>query len=323
MERIVGCVPLTVLVLSVLSCGNPSAENQAQRDPVSSKMTVTTTAGLVSLDAQNVPLGILLTELGQRTQLAMTLPEEMKAERMTVLLQQRPLEAALREILLGKSYTFLYRQEKGQEVIVGVRLFPQHRPMTRLNASQRQTGISLATRGVPPTLVVTGSWGRAETTGGDPKPVRISDDMPLDDLKRSLTESKDPAFRSAALDAIANRGTDRPVNPFLAQSLSDGDYEVRGTALSLLMSSFDAVPIGPLASMATQDANPEFRMDAMSLMTDQLFKDERPEQDWAAVTAALNRGLSDPDPDVREQAEMLLPTLDPAAQPTSSWGKRR
>ena len=37
----------------------------------------------------------------------------------------------------------------------------------------------------------------------------VSDDIPLDELKRSFSETKDPALRSAMLDAIANRGEGR------------------------------------------------------------------------------------------------------------------
>ncbi len=260
MNRIACCFPVAFLVFSVLSCGSPGAENQEHGGPLPSKMTVTAMAGLVSLDAQNTPLGTLLTELGQRAQIAIAMPEEMKVERLTVALQQRPLEDALRQVLVGKSYTLLYRQENGREVIAGVRLFPQPRSTTGMAASGSQVGISLPTRRALSTLVATGSWGRTETTVGGPKPMTINDNMPLDDLKRSLIGSKDPAVRAAALDAIANRSEDGPVNPILAQALLDGDHEVRETALNLLKSSFETVPIGPLASMAMRDANPEFRI---------------------------------------------------------------
>src|SRR5262249_36621935 len=123
--------------------------------------------------------------------------------------------------------------------------------------------------------------------------------------------------------AIADRGGEGPVTPILAQALSDTDQGVRDTALNLLKLSFDAVPIGPLASMATLDNNPESRMEALSLMTEQLFMDDRTKEDWATATATLNQGLSDPDPNVRDQAAMLLPDLSQSAQPTSKWGLHR
>ena len=148
----------------------------------------------------------------------------------------------------------------------------------------------------------------------------VGDDVPLDELKRSFSETQDPALRSAMLEAMADREEEGPVAPIVTNALSDPDEGVRETALNLLKSSYDPVPIGPLASMATLDKNPDFRTEAMTLMTDQLFTEDRTKEDWATVTAALNRGLSDPDANLRELAAMLLPELSQSAQPNSKSG---
>jgi len=315
---------LLVLSLSVLSCGSPGSEDQGL--PPSAKVTVDTTARLVSIDAQNAPLGALLAELGLQAQIAVSIPDEMKSERLTLAFQHRPLEDALKRVVAGHPYALLYKQTGKQEVISGVRLFaqPLQTPTTdTVLSSTPALAPSKTSQGLPTPLPATRAWGRGGPAIGEAQPVTISDDLPLDELKRSLTETQDPARRSATLEAIANRGEEGPVTPILAKALSDTDEGVRDTALNLLMSSFDPVPIGPLASMATRDNNPESRMEALSLMTDQLFTEERTKEDWATVTATLNQGLSDPDPNVRDQAEMLLPDLAQATQPTSKWGIHR
>jgi hypothetical protein len=79
----------------------------------------------------------------------------------------------------------------------------------------------------------------------------------------------------------------------------------------------ETLPLGPLAQMAATDSNPDLRMEAMTLMTDQLSAEERTKEEWAMAQASLSRSLSDPNQDVREQAEMLLSELSQSAQPTS------
>ena len=310
---------LLVLSLSLLSCGSPGPQEPGQGPAPSAKMSVTATAGFVSLDIQQTPVSAVLAELGRQAQLTVTVPDESQSDRLTLAFQSLPLEEALKRLLVGQPHAFLYAQRGGQEVIAGVRLFakPQSPPTTE-TAGVRALASSQSTQSLP-IAPARGAWGRGGTTSSEGKPV-ISDDLPLDDLKRALAETQDPARRAAMLEAIANRGEDGPVTSTLAQALSDPDAGVRDTALNLLKSSFDPVPIGPLASMAMGDHNPESRMDAMTLMTEQLMTEERTKEDWATVTATLNRGLSDPHPDVREQAAMLLPDLAQLAQPASKWG---
>jgi HEAT repeat protein len=147
-----------------------------------------------------------------------------------------------------------------------------------------------------------------------------SEDLPFDELKRSFAEAQDPALRLAMLEAMADRGEEGPMAPILTNALSDPDEGVRETALNLLKSAYDPAPLSPLASMSTLDKNPDFRTEAMMLMTDQLFMEDRTKEDWATVTAALNRGLSDPDANLRELAALLLPELSQSARPNSKRG---
>lgn len=285
LTKIIRSCALLLLAFSVVSCGSPDSENQRQTSFLPSKLTVTAQSGLVSIEAQDVPLGALLTELGRKAQVAFTIPEEMNSERLTLLVQSRPLEEALRQMFIGKTYTLRYRKKNDREVIIGVDLFARH-----------PSAASPASSVTQPKVTKVNSGGGASFTA----------------LERSLKESSEPGQRLEALGALTEQETEESVTSIIVKALSDRSSEVREAALEALKSSLNPVPIGPLASMATQDANPTFRMEAMSLMLDQFSGDELPQEDWDTAMGTLNQALADPDPDVREQAAMLLSNMAPA-----------
>jgi hypothetical protein len=257
--------------------------------PLSTRtITVMATAGLVSLEAQHAPLGALLTEFGQRTQIAFTIPDTMKSESVTLSVQRLPVEEALQQVLTGKSYSLQYRQDGDKKVIAGVDLSVPQAPM----ANRASVG-SHSSSGSPATTSTV-------------KPETVRTDFQLTELEQSMRESQGPATRLAALNSIANRETNEAVNPIIAQALSDRALEVREAALDVLKYSLDPVPISSLAAMAAQDTNPAFRKEAMTLLVAQLAKDEPSQEDIDTALSALNRGLGDPDPGVRELATMLL-----------------
>jgi hypothetical protein len=307
----------------LLSCGSPGSQDQALLP--TAKVTVNAASQLVTMDVKDASLPAVLAELERQAHISVSVPDEMKSERLTLAFHNLPLEDALKRVLAGQPYALLYKQHRGQDVIAGVRLFAKHEQASTTDiasSNPRAAAPPQASQGSPiPTPTPTmGPWGRAASPANEAKSPALGDDVPLDELKRSFSEAQDPALRSAMLEALANRGEDGPVAPVLTNALSDSDEGVRETALNLLKSSYDPLPIGPLASMATLDKNPDFRSEAMTLMTDQLLMEDRPKEDWAAVTATLTRGLSDPDPNVRDQAAMLLPELSQATQPYSKMG---
>lgn len=302
---------LALMAISVLfiSCGSPGPQDQVL--PPTAQVTVSAESQLVTMDVKNTPLAAVLAAIGQQAQITLSLSDDIKSERLSLSFQNIPLEDALKRVLVGQSYAFVYKQDKGRNVISGVRLFAKHEQMPPTNsAPSNQPAIAKLTgsQGLPTPLPTTRSWGRGVTLNGM-KVAPISDDVPLDELKRSFSETKDPAIRSAILTAMANREEEGPVAPALSTALSDSDEDVRATALNLLKSASEPVPLGPLAQMAANDSSPDLRMEAMTLMADQLSAEERTKEDWAVAQASLSRSLSDPNQDVREQAEMLLSDL--------------
>jgi len=281
---------LLLLSFSLMACGSPTSDNQQQAHLLPSKMTaskltVTARAGLVSIEAQNAPLDEVLTELWRQVPITFTIPEEMKAERLTLSIQSRPLEETLRQLFIGKAYAFRYRKELEQDVIAGVDLFSRQPPPTSQAKADAQSSVKEGNSGAGPSST---------------------------ELARTLKASSEPAQRMAALGALTEKETEEDVTSIMAEALSDSSPEVRESALEAAKSSLNPVPIVPLASMATQDADPAFRMEAMSLMMDQFSGDDLPKEDWDRAMGALNHALADPDPDVRVQAAMFLSDVGPA-----------
>ena len=305
----------------LLACGNPGSPDQALSP--AAKVTVSPVSQLVTLDVKDAPLPVVLAELGHQAQILVSVPDDIESKRLTLAFQHLPLEDALKRVLTGRPYALLYERKGTQEVIVGVRLVATHEPtpMTDDAASRIQAiAPSQVSQAPPMPPPPTGSWGRVGSAMNEATMPALSEDLPLDELKRLFSEAQDPALRSAMLEAMADRGEEGPLAPIVTNALSDPDEGVRETALNLLKSSYDPVPLSPLASMATLDQNPELRTEAMMLMTDQLFLEDRTKEDWVTVTAALNRGLSDPDANLRELAALLLPELSPSAPPNSKGG---
>lgn len=306
------CRFATILIaasISFISCGSPGPQEQGAG---LARVTVDPALQRVSIDAKDASVKALLSELAKQAHLTVSIPDDMKSERLTLAFQNVPLEEALKRVLAGQSYTFAYKQDKGREVISGVRLFAKHEQIpptgsapSGMPALAQLTG----SQGLPTPLPTTRSWGRGGSTMNEKTVAAVSDDVPLDELKRSFSETKDPALRSATLEAMVDRGEEGPVAPILSTALSDSDEDVRATALDLLRSASEPVPLGPLAQMAGTDNNPDLRIEAMTLMADQLLEEGRTKEEWGVVRASLDRSLSDPNPDVREQAEMLLSDL--------------
>ncbi|HSL05805.1 MAG TPA: HEAT repeat domain-containing protein [Nitrospiraceae bacterium] len=294
--------------------------------PPSVQVTVNTTSQLVTLDVKQAPLAAVLAAIGQQARITISVSDNITSERLSLAFQNVPLEEALKRVLAGQSYTFAYTHDKGREVISGVRLFAKNEQLPPTGAAPSgMPAIAQLTgrQGLLTPLPTTRSWRRGGSTMNEENVALVSDDTPLDELKRAFSETKEPVLRSAMLDAIANRGEEGPVAPALSTTLSDRDEEVRSTALDLLKSTFEPVPLGPLAQMAATDNNPDLRMEAMTLMVDQLLAEGRTKEEWAVAHLSLSGSLSDPNQDVREQAEMLLSELSESAQPTSKRALHR
>ena len=315
MRRLSHLLAFMVISVVFLSCGSPGSENQVL--PPTAQLTVNAASRLVTMDVKHAPLAAVLAAIGQQAQITISVSGNITSERLNLSFHNVPLEEALKRVLSGQSYTFAYTQDKGREVISGVHLFARHEQAPSTNSASSNTSAIarlMGSQGLPTLLPTTRSWGRGGSSMNENQGAPISDDVPLDELKRAFSETKDPARRSAILDAMANRGEEGPVGSALSMALSDSDEGIRTDALNHLKMTSEPFPLGPLAQMAATDSNPDLRVEAMTLMADQLSAEERTKEDWAMAHASLSRSLSDPNQDVREQAAMLLPEVAQSAE---------
>ena len=85
---------------------------------------------------------------------------------------------------------------------------------------------------------------------------------------------------------------------------------MRREALDLLRTADGSLPLAAMAEMAMKDSNPEIRSEALDVMVEKLAAGQLPEGSHQMVMASLERGLRDPDPEVREAAETLIEELE-------------
>ena len=315
---------LGVLLILLAACGGPDA--QVEGLPSGSTVTISAASQTVTVDVKNAPLKAVLEELGRPVQMTMSVPDELKSERLSLSFKDLPLEEALERVLAGRLYMMSYREEGDRQVLAGVQLFVNRQPTSSAGsapANSRQAMAELFTSpGVLAALMPSGLGepGGGVSNNGQVPPVN-NKDLPFEDLKRSFSEEKDPALRAEMLEELMGRGEeeDQSMMPMLANALTDQDEMVRAEALNQLQASIAPVPIESLALMAGTEQNPELRMEAMALMTDQLFLDDRTKEEWAAVNASLSKSLSDTNEAVRDQAASLLSQL---SEPTTSSGKQ-
>ncbi len=306
------------LSILLVACGGPNS--QEQKLPPGAQLRVDTTSQLVTLDIKNVPFRAVLSELGRQTQITVSVPDNLQFDNLSLSFENVPLEDALKRVLAGQSYSFVYKQDRGRNAITGVRLLAKQDPVPPAELRTAMTQMLAVLPGHAGVQVSAPLDQPIPATTRTPATGVPMDDVALDDLKRSFSESQNPALKSEILEAIAGSGTEeaQPVVPILAAALSDHDEEVRATALNLLKSSSDPVPLGPLAMMTATDKNPDLRMDAMTLMADQLLVDGRTKEEWMTAKASLAKGLSDPNPEIREQAALTLDELSQIGQPSGT-----
>lgn len=245
---------------------------------------------LLSVTAEAVPLGALLSEVARRAGFEFT--ETKPIERpVSVELKRVPLDRALRQLLARENFILIYGQpsEGGPTKLERVIL---------LRSDPSQQGDS----SVEPVVSLSDGVDGVPASGEPPHVVpedapAFNPDGPLDDLLL-LTTHRDPRMSRAALEALTLHAGDERARRKLIEHLSDPDPKIRSVALGLLGPFVTEWP-GAEEVVMTALRDPAAWVRHLALHTLEEASSPR-------LADALPLALLDEDPGVRALAEELL-----------------
>ena len=311
-------------LISLAACG-PSGGGAG--DHVQFHGSTDQTSQLVTINADHVTLKQLFGELATQTRIAVTLPKEMESELVSISVKTVPLEGALRKLLTGRSYTISYESPSGnaknpRQLVAGVQVFHEHERVTTKPTPRKGEEKPLAESAKPGGFgALTASMGQegGPTMGQTPTllpPQTRGENLPLEELKQSFRDAKDPVVRVELLESLADRQDEGPIAPVLATALSDSDENVRQAALEAMKSTFEPLSLTALMSMASQEKNPDLLIDATTIMADTITAGTGSSDDRAALLGLLTQNSVDPNPDVQDHAMSLLEELSQSGSQT-------
>lgn len=244
---------------------------------------------LLSVSARAVPLRALLSEVARLAGFEVTGLAAM--DRMvSVEFKSLPLDRALRRLLSGESFVFVYSQLEGSATkLIRVILVGSDMPQQGGSIAEPAIGLSGGA------YVVAVSEESAQII---PKAAQTFNfDAPLEELL-PLTSHPDPKMRTAALEALTLHAEDERARRTLMDHIGDPDPSIRSKVLGLL-GPFVIEWTGAQGALMTalRDPIPSVRELALHALW---------EASIPGVSEALHLALQDEDPEVRALAAELL-----------------
>jgi hypothetical protein len=266
---IVGVVATTAAL--VLACFTWPAPARADEPP----MSITVSAGLLTLEAHDTPLQSILDEISRLSGIRVRLDEADEAqaadELVTIVLETTPVEDALRRLLPGKDFVFLYSPSALAEARV-------------YRAGDKGPGRAAA----EPANV-------SATPGGE-----SPDLTSVAALRNQALSSPDPGVRSRALEGLAANVDQRAARDAVLEVLERESNPVLLQRALDIVGADRSLPVEPLVKLAIGNPAPEVRIKALTRLSEQIGGDPRARQ-TLEVSAA-----DDPAPGVRQAAKTLL-----------------
>ena len=314
------CV-LFVALVSLVACGSPGTQQQGAS---LAKVTVDPTMQWVSIEAKDAPIEAILSEMGKQAHFTISLPNGMQLGRITLTVKNISLEEAIQKLLVGRSYQLNHLSKNNErKTLAGIVLQQDSVAHTSDGTStdsarlveqkhSAEPGRGFGLRGEPGTLSAEDQFMHVSI---------VMEDLAPDTIKQLMNEAQDPTLRVAILDAMKDREDQGAVQPLFLDSLQDGNAEVREAAIDYLQSSYEPLPMAPLVDLVGKEINPELRIAALSLLSDQMSAGDRTKTDLALAITSASLALADPNPEVRDQAELTLAELSQTGQ--ASVARRR
>lgn len=263
----------------------------------------------LSLSSRDMPLRDVLEAIAERGGFELLVPASLERRAVTLSFHDVPLQAALRRLLDGVSYTVTYRAstQPGATRLRELRILATGGPGTRVAAAPTPAAATAsatndATRQAAQAAALRASiesTRRRALTDEDyeppsesPKDTRAAKVQELIDAVRT---GADAAARVQALESLMRIGrNDARVKAIALESLDDADPVVRRGALSSLASIPGVIPGETLLTMALSDSDPQVRSLAVHLAAKALPPEEavvmleraaKDDNDWVQVTA--------------------------------------
>jgi hypothetical protein len=278
--------PARAALVLVLGWATASA---ALGPPPASGISVAITAegpvDTVSIDARQVPVGAVLSELGRRA--GFEVQGIVASQRpVSVELRRLPLDQALKRLLEGKSFVLIY----GEHAKRGTAR------LERLVLLGDDDGIGLASRA--------DGWGpeasieEADASAYDSEARGFNAEASAEALLH-LASSENPRSRAAALEALASHATeDWRARQALLDHVSDPELEVRSVVIGVLGAFVDEWP-GVEEAMMQAVVDPAVTVRHLALQTLSALATPR-------AGEAVRLALDDADPMMRAFARTLL-----------------
>jgi hypothetical protein len=285
---------MAAIVLVVMGMGWPRGVSATLSPPVSPpSVSVATIDGAehLSVSAGGSLLRALLSEVAHRA--GFTITGTVAAERpISVEFQRVPLDRALKKLLSGENFIFLYDQpvEGGPAKLQRVILLGSGTSAPEGTGSEPAAEPADGTPAVPAVV---------EPAAVIPEGAEAFDpDGPLEDLL-PLIAHQDPRMRTAALEALTLHADDERARRTLMEHIADPDPTIRTVVVGLLGPFVTQWPGAEavVLTAALHDPTPEVRQLALLTLS---------EASSTQGLEALHRARQDADPEVRTRAEELL-----------------
>jgi hypothetical protein len=237
--------------------------------------------GLLSLEAKNICLGILLEALAEQSYAQIHLSPSIADKPVSASFKELPLEQAIKHILRDTSYALQTKSKHG--------FWAEDSPAT-------SEGVEI--------------WLAPKEAVVSDQPSSLSEGQEkLIDLAALAEQSRfapEPETRTYAVQLIAQTSDRAKAAQILLTSLQDSAPQVRCAALMTmaeLNSAVTASAMDGVADMALHDENPEVRKRALLKLINEDFWSE-------ATSTAMTRALYDKNPAIQEVARELSKLLD-------------
>ncbi len=227
----------------------------------------------LTVQVQDRPLDWVLEEISRASRVAIVRAAGVGDERVSLQLHDVPLDEALREILTDHDAFFFYGVE----------------------------------REAPASLSVIWVYPKGQGRGFAPVPPEAW--ASTQEIQEQAKTDPDPAARAKAIEALVERKGGQARDAVL-EALRDRDDQVRTQALYAALSAGLGIPAQALTQMALRDPSPNVRFLAL-----QGLASDPNARAAISVETVATQALSDPSPHVQIKAREILDRLDQAARP--------